>query len=60
MFKGTMEVLRDKVSKEMIWKTGDEIYYPEDVTDPDYCVLKFTAYNGRYYGNFKSEDFNHE
>jgi hypothetical protein len=27
------------------------------VTDPDYCVLKFTAENGRYYSNFKSENF---
>ena len=27
------------------------------VTDPDYCVLKFTAERGRYYSNFKSEDF---
>ncbi|HDH16268.1 MAG TPA: pyridoxamine 5'-phosphate oxidase, partial [Gammaproteobacteria bacterium] len=22
-----------------------------------YCVLKFTAQNGRYYSNFKSVDF---
>jgi pyridoxamine 5'-phosphate oxidase len=27
------------------------------VTDPDYCVLKFTAKSGRFYGNFKSESF---
>ena len=27
------------------------------VTDPDYCVLKFTAKEGRYYSNFKSENF---
>lgn len=27
------------------------------VTDPDYCVLKFTAAKGRYYSSFKSEDF---
>jgi len=57
MLKGTMEVLHDKRSKEMIWRDGDEMYYPEGVTDPDYCVLKFTAQNGRYYSNFKSEDF---
>jgi general stress protein 26 len=29
----------------------------QGVTDPDYCVLKFTARSGRYYSNFKSEDF---
>jgi general stress protein 26 len=57
MLKGEMEVLQDAKSKEMIWKDGDEMYYPEGVTDPDYCVLKFTAFEGRYYSNFKSETF---
>ena len=44
-------------SKEMIWQEGDTMYYPEGVTDPDYCVLKFTAISGRFYSNFKSESF---
>jgi general stress protein 26 len=57
MLKGTMEVLHDKKSKQLIWKDGDEMYYPKGVTDPDYCVLKFTAQNGRYYSEFKSENF---
>lgn len=57
MLKGMMEVLEDEESKEMIWKEGDTMYYPEGVTDPDYCVLKFTAQSGRYYSNFSSEDF---
>lgn len=57
MLTGTMEVLQDDASKRMIWKDGDEMYYPKGVTDPDYCVLKFTAESGRYYSNFKSEDF---
>lgn len=56
MLKGTMEVLQDGASKEMIWREGDETYYPKGVTDPDYCVLRFTAKNGRYYSNFKSEN----
>jgi len=55
MLKGTMEVLEDSSSKEMIWQAGDTMYYPQGVTDPDYCVLKFTAQSGRYYSNFKSE-----
>jgi len=54
---GTMEVLTDAESKELIWREGDTMYYPLGVTDPDYCVLKFTATKGRYYHNFKSEDF---
>ena len=57
MLRGTMEVLTDAASKEMIWQEGDTTYYPEGVTDPDYCVLKFTAISGRYYSNFKSESF---
>lgn len=57
MLRGTMEVLTDSASKEMIWREGDTMYYKEGVTDPDYCVLKFTAIDGRYYSNFKSESF---
>ena len=60
MLKGIMEVLQDSKSKKMIWKDGDEMYYPKGVTDPDYCVLKFMTQNGRYYSNFKSENFNVE
>ena len=56
MLLGTMEVLEDATSKEMIWEDGDTVYYPEGVTDPDYCVLKFTAKSGRWYSNFKSDD----
>lgn len=57
MLKGSMEVLEDSASKEMIWREGDTMYYPKGVTDPDYCVLKFTAKTGRVYGNFSSENF---
>lgn len=57
MLVGTMEVLEDAESKKMIWQRGDTIYYHGGVTDPDYCVLKFTAHSGRYYANFKSETF---
>jgi general stress protein 26 len=57
MLRGTMAVLQDKASKKMIWKDGDEMYYHKGVTDPDYCVLKFAATKGRFYSNFKSENF---
>lgn len=36
---------------------SDTLYYPKGVTDPDYCMLKFTAIKGRYYSNFHSEYF---
>ncbi len=57
MLIGTMEVLEDAASKEMIWQEGDTMYYSKGVTDPDYCVLRFTAQIGRYYTNFSSQDF---
>lgn len=57
MLQGTMEVLEDASSKEMIWEEGDTLYYPLGVADPDYCVLRFTALRGRFYRDFSSEDF---
>lgn len=57
MLIGTMEVLEDERSKRMIWREGDTMYYPQGVTDPDYCVLRFVAHSGRYYANFHSESF---
>jgi len=57
MLVGTMEVLQDAGIKEEIWQSGDTMYYKEGVTDPDYCVLKFTAVRGRRYCSLKSEDF---
>lgn len=57
MLTGTMEVLQDAQIKEEIWRTGDTMYYKEGVTDPDYCVLKFTAEKGRHYCSFRTEDF---
>ncbi len=56
MFIGTMEVLTDQETKNMIWQDGDTIYYPLGVTDPDYCVLKFSSEKMRVYQNFKSEN----
>lgn len=57
MLTGTVAVLEDAETKEMIWREGDTQYYSLGVTDPDYCVLKFTAGKGRYYSNFSSQDF---
>ncbi len=56
MFTGTMEVLTDENTKKEIWRTGDTIFYKKGVTDPDYCVLKFTAKTCRYYCDLKTEN----
>ena len=58
MLKGKMEILTDQETKNMIWKKGDTMFYKKGVTDPDYCVLKFTAKEGRYYCNLKTKTFN--
>ena len=57
MLRGTVEVCEDAETKQRIWRAGDKMYYPLGVTDPDYCVLRFTALDGRYYSNFKTENF---
>ena len=57
MLTGTMEVLTDQKTKDMIWKKGDTVFYKQGVTDPDYCVLKFTAKSGRHYCDLKTESF---
>ena len=57
MLRGTMEVLTDAASKEMIWRKGDTQYYPGGVTDPNYCVLKFTAIDGRFYSDYYPRSF---
>jgi general stress protein 26 len=57
MLRGTMEVLQDQPTKDRIWREGDDMYYSLGITDPDYCVLKFTAANGRMYEHFNSYDF---
>jgi len=57
MLKGTVEVLEEREIKELIWQDGYEMYYAKGVGDPDYCILRFTAFSGRYYANFGSQDF---
>lgn len=60
MLTGTMEVLQDDGIKKEIWRSGDTMYYRQGATDPDYCVLKFTAIKGRHYCDLKSESFHIE
>ncbi len=57
MLIGKMEVLTDQETKNSIWRRGDTLFYKQGVTDPDYCVIKFTAEKGRYYCDLKTENF---
>lgn len=54
-FTGTVEVLTDQAIKDEIWRDMDTIFY-ESNTDPDYCILKFTAIAARYYQDYTSTD----
>ncbi len=57
MLTGTVEVLQDPQIKEELWHPQDVMYYQQGVTDPDYCVLKFTAVKGRHYCALKTKSF---
>lgn len=57
MLRGTMEVVTEQEVKNLLWRKGDTRFYKYGVTDPNYCVLKFTAESGRYYKDLKTEEF---
>lgn len=54
--KGTMQVCTDQSTKDRIWRFGDKLFYKQGVTDPDYCVLKFSIKEAEYYCDFKIEN----
>lgn len=49
LFTGSMAVCTDPATKALLWREGFEMYYPQGVDDPDYCVLAFTADTVNYY-----------
>ncbi|MDR2498233.1 MAG: pyridoxamine 5'-phosphate oxidase family protein [Tannerellaceae bacterium] len=55
MLRGQMDVLEDADIKLALWQRGDEMFYPAGPSDPDYCVLRFTAVEARYYCNLHTE-----
>lgn len=54
-FTGTVEVIQDQSVKDEVWRDMDTIFY-ENNTDPNYCVLKFTAEAARYFQDYQSTD----
>ena len=52
---GEMQVCTDQETKDGMWRFGDRLFYKQGVTDPDYCVLKFTGKTAEYYCDFKIE-----
>ena len=52
---GEIEIRTDQPAKDEIWRVGDRMFYKQGVTDPDYCVLKFTCRTAQTYCNLKTE-----
>ena len=57
LFVGEVKVCQDQPTKEFLWREGFERHYPKGVTDPDYCVLRFTAVSGSFCGGPDSTTF---
>lgn len=57
MLIGNAQIRQDRESRERLWKEGDEKYYPEGISDPDYSVIKFITNWGRYYHSLKHATF---
>lgn len=55
MIKGTMEVLTDQKIKDKFWVPFYKRFYKKGVTDPEYCILKFTCEEAQWFSNFKIE-----
>lgn len=53
MLLGQMDIFTDNKTKANFWHEGDEKYYPLGPTDPDYCIMRFTAKKGNYWENGK-------
>lgn len=57
---GKVIVHHEPEYKELLWEEGNEKYYPQGVTDEDYCVLEFVADSGRYYMSLGKGDLTAE
>ena len=57
MLTGTIQIIQDLKSRQMLWADGDERYYPLGPEDPDYTVFCFAARKGNYYHKLKNVDF---
>lgn len=53
--KGKMEVLTDEAVKRRFWKPFFNRFYKKGVTDPDYCILKFSGFEAEWFTNQHTE-----
>ena len=58
MLKGDMVIVTEMDIKEKYWSILYKNAYPQkSFTNPDFCVLRFTPTQGRFYSDFKLADF---
>ena len=55
MIKGNMEVLTDQETKNKFWMPFYNRFYKKGVTDPEYCILKFTCVEAQWFSSFNVE-----
>ena len=53
--KGNMLVLTNQETKDKFWKPFFNRFYKKGVTDPDYCILKFTGFEAEWFSDFKTQ-----
>ncbi|MDR2938106.1 MAG: pyridoxamine 5'-phosphate oxidase family protein [Prevotellaceae bacterium] len=56
--KGHFEVVNNITLKQKYWIDFYKNAYPQkSYTDPDFCLIRFTPSSGRFYANFRVNDF---
>lgn len=53
--KGNMLVLTDQPTKDRFWNPFFKRFYRKGVTDPDYCILKFTGFEVQWFSSQRTE-----
>lgn len=53
--KGTMEVCTDQATRTRFWKPFFTRFYRKGVTDPDYCILKFTGFEAQWFASQRTQ-----
>lgn len=53
--KGEMTVCTDQPTKARFWKPFFNRFYKKGVTDPDYCILKFTGFEAQWFSHTRTQ-----
>lgn len=53
--RGEMLVMTDQPTKSRFWKPFFNKFYKKGVTDPDYCILKFSGVEAQWFSDYRTE-----